>query len=322
MPPVTIVDPLPKTATRLTWAILVRQWIQYLNSVIGNILSPGNSNFEQVSSGTVPDGWEFTSYPGGTGGVDNSTSASGTNSFYFATGGVAGGGFLQSQTEIPYNPGQGLYVSFWYQSSAPTMSNKIEILWFKKDGTACSTPKSMIWAQATGNPSTWTFAEGCIASPDGDNTLFQEPPSDAVFYGVLITGGVPGSAVAGSFWIDDLKFQQIDPTFPKTDSYTVRSAPLGSLGSPIHMPGSCGIYYTTDFSSAGNGPVYVALPKIGSGKRILFINRGLVLYGTPQVYFYSQDGGGLVFSYGGNDPASCSELVGFQGTWYVISHNS
>jgi hypothetical protein len=250
--------------------------------------------------------------------VDNSTSASGTNSFYFATGGVAGGGFLQSQTEIPYNPGQGLYVSFWYKSSAPTMSNKIEILWFKKDGTACSTPKSVIWAQATGNPSTWTFAEGCIASPDGDNTLFQMPPSDAVFYGVLITGGVPGSAVAGSFWIDDLKFQQIDPTFPKTDSYTVLSAPLGSLDSPIHMPGSCGIYYTTSFSGGGAGPVYVALPKIGSGKRILFINSGPGAHVTPVVYFYSQDGGGAVASFAVNEAASCFELVGLNGQWYRL----
>jgi len=206
MPPAAIVDPNPKSATRLSWAKLIRQWIQYLaggGGSIANLADFLNGSFESSADGITPDNWSFTPFTNGAGAIDTSTSEDGTNSFKITApgGGGNGGGYLDSYISggsvgalIPWSPDSDFWVSWAYKASVATMSNKVEVRWW--DSSKLYISSSTLWSASSGQPSSWT--------PNAGNVLAASIPSNARYASIRFTGGQTGSD-AGSVWYDEVK---------------------------------------------------------------------------------------------------------------------
>ena len=235
MPPASIVDPSAKGATRLTWAKLVRQWIDFLYGLVGegSITEVLNNNF-QTYTGTdnIPDNWNFTPYSNGSGTLDTDTTSFGAKSFRIDIGATSGGGgYLDSYVSggkgalVPWNPAKSFYASWWYKTTNPTSDNGVMVNWYTSKGIYILS--ATLWASDSGQPSTWTLLGGAVLPGGGLGQI----PSNAYFYSLSFYGGMPVTSLGGSVW-----YAQINSGFDV--SFTGNSTVFTSGGTFI-PPGNC-----------------------------------------------------------------------------------
>ena len=162
-----------------------------------------------------PDGWDVyksgASFAGA--GTSAETSPAG-GSFAFDPSGVHGsqcikftcsngvgngGGFIQTKGFIEITGGKIQEFSWWCKTNADAISNRVEMLWYDADQAYVS--KTELWSTAATNPNGAWYQLGGIA----------DVPSSARFCKVRLYAGVSGTAVGGSVWFDDFRFEA--PTF-------------------------------------------------------------------------------------------------------------
>lgn len=149
-----------------------------------------NGSFEIDSDAdTIPDGWTLASELGATNAIDTSQSTDGGQSFRFTSSGN-GGGSLTSTDFFPVNDTDNLSVAVDMFASIATVLNIVRVEWY--DISFVSISNSDIYS-STANPLTFTT-----------QNLLATPPANARFAKLVLIGGDPSVAIAGSSWWDNV----------------------------------------------------------------------------------------------------------------------
>lgn len=222
MPFTTITKPDQGDTTKKSLIDTIIDDLADLNSRISAASTVLNGSFETDSdSDGIPDAWTRTLFTGGTFLLDNTDQTDGLYSVKFTSpgGGGNGGGYIESTDAFPVSPIRQIEVLWSQKSSAATVSNIVQVYWFKSDLTASATPSTTIYTNAATNPTNWTVESG-IATP----------PSDARFAKVRLTGCSTASTVAGTTRFDDVRVrirQAIIPTMELLTASSTWVCPLG-----------------------------------------------------------------------------------------------
>ena len=155
-----------------------------------------NGSFEDdIDNDGIPDDWDRVVHAGGT--VARDTTAADTQhgaaTMKFNSTG-SGGGFITSSNFMPVSKHRAISLSFLLKSSVADVRNVVEVLWFKEDNTASSTPSTTMYDDSTTNPTSWTLS----------SSLAVFPPSDARFAKLRMTGCHDSDATSGTTWYDDV----------------------------------------------------------------------------------------------------------------------
>jgi hypothetical protein len=157
-----------------------------------------NGSFEYIANG-LPTGWVLTEWNTSANVVD-STAGNQKHGLYgmkFVSTGN-GGGTLTTSYYFPVNQSIQVEVGWFMKSSAATVQNIIEILWYDKDKIALGTPSTILYNAATGNPSDWT-----------EYVYTTSPLSGAYWAKLKITGCHSSSSTVGNTWFDDVRVNTI-----------------------------------------------------------------------------------------------------------------
>lgn len=197
----------------------------------------GSFELDQDNNG-IADNWTSAAYPSGTVALDNSSGnydhGAWAVKFTQASGGGSnGGGTYTSNDFLPVSPNKNYALRFLTKSSVANFSNQVNILWYKADQTASTTPSTTVWSDNSANPTSWAYRAGTAT-----------PPSDAFFCKVQIVGGVVGNANTGSSWFDGVEFFKLNQNYYN---------PGGSFTIPI--------YDNTFLMVSATSPT-ITLPKI------------------------------------------------------------
>lgn len=203
MPFTSITDPVQGEATKASLISAIIDNLEYLYGQINSASTASviNGSFEDdTDSDGIPDAWTRTLFTGGTFLRDGTDERHGSYSVKFTSPGGAGngGGRIESVDAFPVSPLRAFRVSWEMKSSSATVSNLVEIYWFKEDLTASATANTLLYSSSTANPTSWTaYAE--VATP----------PSDARYAKVRLTGCSAASTAAGSTWFDNVFAEQM-----------------------------------------------------------------------------------------------------------------
>jgi hypothetical protein len=144
-----------------------------------------NGSFENgtVGANQTPSGWTWTAYTGGTRAISSTTGeqSHGQNGVKIThpSGGSNGGGYLTTDDFIPCTVKKLVYVAWEMKVSAANgAQNKVTIFWYQKDQTASAVTTSNVIYDDTAGTTSWTQ---CMSG--------AQPPSDATFFKIRVTGG-------------------------------------------------------------------------------------------------------------------------------------
>ena len=183
-----------------------------------------NGSFEDVpSGGTLPEGWEVVTYPGGTVAVDGADTRHGASSLLITSPGGAGngGGYVESAR---FDVGDGnLEVALVFETSLATLRNLVELLW--EDAAGVSVGGTTLYDEQVNGPATWTRLEYHVA-----------PPAAARRARLRLTGAFTGTGAG------QVRFDQ------------VRIAPaLDTVPGPVTFAADVTIGATSNLSSGPDG---------------------------------------------------------------------
>tara|TARA_R110000803_G_scaffold210784_1_gene283734 strand:+ start:2236 stop:3396 length:1161 start_codon:yes stop_codon:yes gene_type:complete len=144
-----------------------------------------NGSFENgtVGANQTPASWTWTAYTGGTRAISSTTGeqSHGQNGVKIThpSGGSNGGGYLTTDDFIPCTVQKLLFIAWEMKVSAANgAQNKVTIFWYKKDQTASAVTNSSVIYDDTAGTTSWTQ---CMSG--------AQPPSDATFFKIRVTGG-------------------------------------------------------------------------------------------------------------------------------------
>ena len=144
-----------------------------------------NGSFENgtVGANQTPASWTWTAYTGGTRAISSTTGeqSHGQNGVKIThpSGGSNGGGYLTTDDFIPCTVQKLVFIAWEMKVSAANgAQNKVTIFWYKKDQTASAVTTSNVIYDDTAGPTSWTQ---CMSG--------AQPPSDATFFKIRVTGG-------------------------------------------------------------------------------------------------------------------------------------
>ena len=144
-----------------------------------------NGSFENgtVGANQTPSSWTWTAYTGGTRAISSTTGeqSHGQNGVKIThpSGVSNGGGYLTTDDFIPCTVKKLVYVAWEMKVSAANgAQNKVTIFWYQKDQTASAVTTSNVIYDDTAGPTDWTQ---CMSG--------AQPPSDATFFKIRVTGG-------------------------------------------------------------------------------------------------------------------------------------
>jgi hypothetical protein len=167
------------------------------SSSTGNANLILNASFEDDGDGDgIPDNWTRTLFSGGTFSLDTTDTFNGAVSAKFVSIGT-GGGFLTSTSTFSVSPSIIYTVGFAIKCSIADARNVVEILWYKKDGSASATASTTVYDNSTTNPVAWTEKWAEVTAP-----------SDAAFAAIRLTGNHSSDATAGTTRFDNVIFSE------------------------------------------------------------------------------------------------------------------
>lgn len=197
MPFTNTTKPTQGEATKKSLADVLIDNDTYFHNVLGGsgidaVTGILNGSFENdVDGDGIPDEWVLASeHASGTYTIDATDYAHGAKSLKTTSTGSGGYNATTSNYSV-CSPKRFVNIDFLLKSSVAGVRNTIDILWYKADKTASATTSTNVY-DSSSNPTSWTRI-----------TCGANPPSDAYFYKVKVTGCKAGTAVAGSTWFDD-----------------------------------------------------------------------------------------------------------------------
>lgn len=144
-----------------------------------------NGSFENgtVGANQTPASWTWTAYTGGTRAISSTTGeqSHGQNGVKIThpSGGSNGGGYLTTDDFIPCTVQKLVFIAWEMKVSAANgAQNKVTIFWYKKDQTASAVTTSSVIYDDTAGTTSWMQ---CMSG--------AQPPSDATFFKIRVTGG-------------------------------------------------------------------------------------------------------------------------------------
>lgn len=210
--------------------------ISYIFSAISGIIGSGtapNGSFEIDSNADgVPDEWSYTAGAGaGTGVLDTTDTAHGGKSFKFTRllGSGNSGGTLETTDYFEVTPNRQVTAQWQMKCSAAGVRVKVELRFFTRAKVFISS--SEIY-NSTSNPTSWTHKSGAA-----------NPPSNAYYAKLKITGGDTSPNVAGTTAFDDLSVYSTPAKAPRQTVFTASSTwqpPQGVLSARIRCYGGGG----------------------------------------------------------------------------------
>jgi len=236
----TITKPVQGDATKKSLIDAVIDDLSYLYNQISSLhgLAVPNPSFEaDVDADSLPDEWTRTLYTGGTFaitgiGLADTACVHGQRAVKFTSPGGAGngGGYIESTDYIETTPNRAVALSWQMKSTAATIRNKVELLWYTGAQIYIST--STLYTSIT-NSLVWTPQ---IAS--------AFPPSNALYCKIRLTGAENTTTVAGSCYFDDVRLltarpyqNEITLTTPGAYAWT---CPTGVLLVDVEVMGGGG----------------------------------------------------------------------------------
>jgi len=137
-----------------------------------------NGGFEvDTDSDGIPDNWSEVSAPsGGSKGIETSAPIQGAQSFYQSrTSGASNHGGVYASDYIPCDEQHVLTIQWLMRASAAGITCKVDLYWYKKDQTACTTASTNAYNSAS-NPTSNTI-----------KAKTTTPPTDARFFKIRIS---------------------------------------------------------------------------------------------------------------------------------------
>lgn len=229
-----------------TWAV----------STLG-ILSNGSFEIDDDANG-IPDGWTFTPFTGGSGALDNTTSAHGRQSFKMISPGGAsnGGGTLVNTECAECSPNRPLLFHWQLKSTVAGVKNKVEVDWYSSPTGGDYISTSTLWSEDTVNPADWIcFQAGVI------------PPATARYFKIRLVGCDDSDSTAGSTWFDDVGVQpysfsrRIEISTAGTYTFTAPSTGLAK----VTLGGGGGAGGGNNGGGGGGGELCIGFVSIFSG---------------------------------------------------------
>lgn len=167
----------------------------WLYGQLGTAVADGiqNASFEVDSDGGgVPDGWDWSTYPGGAIAIDTTTPAHGTQAVKITHPGGAGngGGTLTSDYVVCDQLVQ-QFVGFIHWASAAGMKNRVQVKYYDKSKVLLSTETLY---ESTANPSSARYYMCGFT-----------PPSNSRYFKLVLSGGVNDTNVAGTAYFDGVR---------------------------------------------------------------------------------------------------------------------
>lgn len=172
-----------------------------------------NPSFESdTDADGLPDNWTRTLYSGGAFTLDTTDSYGGAQSAKFTSTGT-GGGYLTSESTFPVSPSVA-YTIGWAMKGTADVRNTVDILWYKKDGSASGVSASTnVYDDSATNPTSWA-----------EKWYQATSPSDAAFAAIRLTGCHSSDATSGTTRFDQVFFTDFVHSRGLVSSLTFTSA--------------------------------------------------------------------------------------------------
>lgn len=184
-----------KFAVQSLWQY-IKDNFDYLYAAVTGSSATGlvNGSFElDVDSDNVPDNWTWNAYTGGTLAIETTDPGHGAKGIKITSPGGSGngGGYLTSSSYVECSEYGRLTVSWYMKSSVADILNKVQVFWYKKDQTPCTSASTDLYSDATANPTSWTRYQASAV-----------PPADARYYKIRLTGAHSDDTTAGNCMFD------------------------------------------------------------------------------------------------------------------------
>ena len=204
-----------------------------------------NGSFENgtVGANQTPASWTWTAYTGGTRAISSTTGeqSHGQNGVKIThpSGGSNGGGYLTTDDFIPCTVQKLVFIAWEMKVSAANgAQNKVTIFWYKKDQTASAVTTSSVIYDDTAGTTSWMQ---CMSG--------AQPPSDATFFKIRVTGGDtatdPGSST-------DIFFDNVRLVNGPADVYG-NSVEFVGGGASEYANVSAGVIWVEAIGAGGGG---------------------------------------------------------------------
>ena len=159
-------------------------------------LNGANQSINAVSNGSAevdtdadnrPDGWTWSAYTGGSGGIYTTSPEHGAASFYMTrpTGSGNGGGTFTSDY-VACSDLVTVTCEFIHWCTVAGMKNQVKLLWYNKAKVALGTASTTIYDSVANPTSATMFMRGAM------------PPAGALYYRVQLVGGYTDTNVANA----------------------------------------------------------------------------------------------------------------------------
>ena len=146
-----------------------------------------NGSFEDGESG-----WTFTDFTGGSHAISTTVNQHGAQSIAITSTVLANGGGEAETSNIICAGGDYIPIKYWYHASVANVSSKVELDWYQADGTTYISSSTV--HTTTNSPTASTRVDAAISVP-----------TNARYYRIKITGGIPGSGSAtGTIYFDGI----------------------------------------------------------------------------------------------------------------------
>ena len=179
----------------------IKDSLEYLYGAIATDTTEGlqNGSFEIDTGDGIPDSWERTLYPGGSGSMD-AASLHGAKAYRFTHPGGSGngGGYLESDYLPVCEYEKYLVKWLWKTSIVSGLHLQVLARWFDKDKVPLS--DELVFDTTTGSTTARVHIAGC------------NPPAGTRYCKLRFVGGKSDAATAGSVWFDGVNFGRMSET--------------------------------------------------------------------------------------------------------------
>jgi len=259
----------------------------------GNLLP--NSDFEVDDNGDgVPNGWDVTTYSGGSQSLDTSTFATGSKSVKFTSTSVAnGGGYLLSANYIPAYEGDVFELSYLVKAANTGVSHAVQFYFYDSAGTLIDSANT---TQLSDTPTSWTRF-----------SLVARAPANAAKLKIIMVGGYPNvGASTGSIWFDNVMLLRQHVRETPEWLWSFDSGGLGFDAQGTDLNYTTNTTLTDNFISCRTFTVQSGVTVTTAGLLVVRARRSITIYGTI-------NGKGLGAAGGASDTAGADGLLGGGG---------